>query len=145
MNDILIGLKTSLRVDDDRGQSSKRVRGRRLLRYRLYSDEIEKVLGKKPYPGTINVKVREEDYWSVRKRARNLLKGRVKDGIRLHDAYYVECLMKGLKGIIVFPTKGGHRGTLEVILPEKIQVREGEKVRIYVRDVTTPFPSLSNT
>ncbi len=112
---------------------------------KLYSDEIERILGKRPYPGTINVKVKEEDYWNVRKRARKLLKGRIIDGIKLYDAYYVECLMKGLKGIIVFPTRGGHRGTLEVILPEKIEVKEGEKVRIYVRDAIAPFPSPSST
>ncbi len=111
---------------------------------KLYSEEIKKILGKDPYPGTINLKVSKEEYLEVRRRARNRIRGKRKGSLVLHDAYYVKCLVKGEEGIVVFPTKGGHPGVLEVILPKKLEVKEGDLLRIYVTDVITPFPSPSN-
>ncbi|HEC96326.1 MAG TPA: DUF120 domain-containing protein [Euryarchaeota archaeon] len=99
---------------------------------RVYSDEIKKILGSEPYYGTLNVMVSEDDYNKVKSYAKGVIKGFERYGKKFYDVFYLRCRVKNVDGIIVFPTMGGHKNVLEIILPQKIDVKVGEEVSIEV-------------
>ncbi|MCD6503340.1 MAG: DUF120 domain-containing protein [Euryarchaeota archaeon] len=98
-----------------------------------YSNIIARNLGWKPYPGTINIIVNEATWRTVRALANKKINGFKKNNRIFHDVYYVECVLKGVRGIIVFPIVSKHgKNVIEVILPKKININMGENVEVLV-------------
>ncbi|RLG17971.1 hypothetical protein DRN75_02820 [Nanoarchaeota archaeon] len=99
---------------------------------KVYSKELKRILGKEPYYGTLNIIVNDEDYEKVKRFAKGVIKGFEKYGRKFYDVYYVKCKVNDVEGLVVFPTMGGHKNVLEIILPEKIDVKIGEEITIEV-------------
>ncbi|MCD6158209.1 MAG: CTP-dependent riboflavin kinase [Euryarchaeota archaeon] len=121
-----------MRLTRIKGKVSKGV-GEGKYYVNIYSKVIERKLGWKPYPGTINIVVDKKTWETVRRLTNKVIKGFKVGEKEFHDVYYAKCVLKGVPGIIVFPTVSKHgKNIIEVILPEKIEISAGEDVEILV-------------
>lgn len=104
---------------------------------RQYSERIEKILGFKPYPGTLNIKV-EENMPELGKYDKYQIEGFRKGNRQLGalSAYPVRLHYRSSKVncYLITPERTHHKGILELInqhaLRKKLSLKEGSKVKV---------------
>lgn len=102
-----------------------------------YNPWFERALGFKAFPGTMNVRVKEE---------LGLMDGIIVEPpgggrVTCYSAT-VSANGKRVKGAVVVPDRTAHRGVLEFIAPvnarEALGVRDGDAVVLHVRETLSP-------
>jgi len=101
------------------------------LKQKGYIDQIQKKLGFKPYPGTLNIKTREFPITTPIKI----------DGFKTKERSFgsLECYPIKIKNIscaIVVPTRTHHKEILEIIAPvslrKELHLKDGDKIELEV-------------
>jgi riboflavin kinase len=104
----------------------------------LYAREFERVLGFRPYPGTLNIRL-EEGSARLRERVTRGLKPRIVHpprGLRgLADVLCYPAILEGLDVYVVEPQVEGYdKNLLELVAPfslrEKLGLRDGDRVKV---------------
>ncbi len=105
---------------------------------KVYSDQFEHILGFKPFPGTLNIELSEEDL----ERIINILKQKMgiihgKDGFG--DVKYIKSTLNNkINGALLFPAKTEHPPKiLEFIasenLREDLKLKDGDLVTLMLK------------
>jgi len=104
-----------------------------------YLKQIESLLGGKPYPGTLNVKLEGpavEIIEVLRETPSQIVKGFKTKSRTFGDVKYYPAIIKGLKAAVVLPVRSHHRDVVEIIstnnLRKTLKLRDGDRVEVEV-------------
>lgn len=96
----------------------------------LYAHAIEQHVGFTPYPGTLNLNVRE----AIKPRVLHTINGFVKDGVTYGSVDYTPATINGHSCAILLPRKSMHKKTIELIAKEKLReelgLSDGDEVEV---------------
>ena len=105
-----------------------------------YLEGFQKKLGFKPFPGTLNVKIDDEDIEkriTLREQSPLPIPGFKKNGKTFGKIACYKCVVNGVAGAIVFPENSQHGlAVLEIISPfalrKKLNLQDGTRVTIEI-------------
>lgn len=105
----------------------------------FYSRQLEKLLGEKPFPGTLNVKLNgssAEIVSALKEMPSQIVKG-LKTKVRTFgDVKYFPALIGQEKAAVILPVRSHHSGVVEIISPKNLRkclgLRDGDPVDIEV-------------
>ena len=89
-----------------------------------YMDQIEEKLSFKPFPGTFNIKVTEDDmkaFTKLRKSKGILIKGFEADGKTFGDVIVHKAEIRGFGCAVVMPRLSKHRDVIEVVADRSLR------------------------
>jgi riboflavin kinase len=104
-----------------------------------YKAQFVEKLGFKPYPGTLNVKIEDEDLprvHALRYAGGTPIDGFTEQGRTFGDVIAHRAVLKGVKCTLIFPARGHYTDTVEVVAPEhlrkKLSLKDGDRVTISI-------------
>ena len=99
-----------------------------------YKKEIKKKLGFDAYHGTLNIKITEKKFNSLKNNLSIKINGFKKDNKEFGGAGRKEAKIKNINGAIIMPDTNKHKDILEFIAPVHIKstlkVKDGDKIKI---------------
>lgn len=114
--------------------------GRYYMTRTPYLKQIESLLGERPYPGTLNIRLEgstAEIIEALREMPSQIVKGFRTKSRTFGDVKYYPATVEGLKAAVIIPIRGHHRDVVEVIssknLRKTLKLKDGDKVEIEVR------------
>lgn len=106
------------------------------IRQPKYAEQLKKILGFVPYPGTVNIKVDEETVKEMAAFADVEIKGFVDEGRSFGGARLCPARLEEVDGAIIFPTRTHHRDIIEFIaaknLRKTLKLKDGDIVEVEV-------------
>ena len=100
-------------------------------------DQFEKVMGFKPFPGTLNVRISEEDVSELESFFSQKDGELVPDNTEFCSAWLKKVWVNGMPGAVVFPSddvRVHEKAIIEVMagchLKERLRLTDGDEVRI---------------
>lgn len=115
-------------------------RGSYFISQKFYSEQFEKELGFRPFPGTLNIQVQEENLAQIAEIPEEEF-GMIKGSENFGDVRYIKAsLNEEVNGAIVFPAKTQHpQDILEFIasvnLRDHLNLKDGELVSLDFRAI----------
>ncbi len=107
--------------------------GRKYVSMPYYREEMRRITGEYPYPGTFNVRVEEEERQALLRIAESH-GHRIEPRGELGGAWLYPCTANGVRAWLVFPDLAEHRDHLELIsgleLRRALGVLPGDPVKI---------------
>jgi len=101
-----------------------------------YKKEIKEKLGFDAFPGTLNIKTKENWQHSLEKKDKITINGFEKDGKKFGGATCYMAKLNGIDGSIIIPEINKHKEILEFIAPihikSKLNIKDGDKVKIQI-------------
>lgn len=112
-----------------------------------YEDRIKKILEFRPFLGTLNIKLREHQ--NLERYSKGIIKGFKRDGRTFGDVKFLPVKItfneKSADCYLILPKRTHHRNIVEIIsesnLREKLGIRNGDGVKIELRNATQRNPS----
>ncbi len=112
-----------------------------------YEDRIKKILGFRPFLGTLNIKLREHQ--NLERYSKGIIKGFKRDERTFGDVKFLPVKItfneKSADCYLILPKRTHHRNIVEIIsesnLREKLGIRNGDGVKIELRNATQRNPS----
>ncbi len=112
--------------------------GGRFLSIPEYKNQIKKKMHFDPYPGTLNIRLSEEE---ARKRASlptlefEYIQGFIKEGKKYGGIYVKKCYINGVEGAIIIPVKSRYGfDVIELISPyylrKKLKIKDGSTIEV---------------
>jgi riboflavin kinase len=115
---------------------SGRGEGKKYIGMEVYQKAFQEILGYRPFPGTLNLEVDEEEREKFEKRTESEeITDVYRDGDRLSDVDVFPCRIEGIECAALNLEKTDHPySILEVVAPvelrEKLSLEDGDTVRI---------------
>ncbi len=110
--------------------------GRYYLSKRGYLDQIKKIFGFEPYPGTLNVRLSMEEMTKYRGFLGKAMtiKGFVSEGRTFGDVLAIKAEMEGIICAVITPKRSHYSDVVEVIAPVNLRgllkLKDGDEVEI---------------
>ena len=99
-----------------------------------YKNEIKKKLGFYAYAGTLNIKITENEFNSLRNNLPIKIEGYKKDNRIFGGAGCSKAKIKNINGAIIIPDLTKHKNIIEFVAPvhlkSKLNLKDGDKVKI---------------
>ena len=99
-----------------------------------YKNEIKKKLGFEAYPGTLNVKITEKKFSSLKNNLPVGIKGYKKGRKTFGGANCRKAKIKSINGAIIMPDINKHKDIVEFIAPvhvkSNLKLKNGDKITI---------------
>ena len=100
-----------------------------------YKKEIKKKLGFDAYPGTLNIKIKKNQYNIIKKINPIKIAGYINNGKRFGGASCYKAIIKDINGAIIIPDINKHKnGIIEFIAPmhikSKSKINNGDKIKV---------------
>ena len=112
-------------------------KGGYFLSQKFYSKQFKEKLGFKPFPGTLNIQIQEENLEQIAKIPEEEI-GIIEGEEEFGTVKYIKASLNDtINGALVFPVKTQHpQDILEFIgkenLREKLNLKDGELVNLYI-------------
>ena len=114
--------------------------GKKYLSEKIYAEQFKENLSFIPFPGTLNLSVKEEDYEKfkiLREEKGIIIHGFEHNGKKFGDVKCFVCTVGGReRGAIVIPEKSHYNNVLEVISDRNLRgilsLRDGDEVDILI-------------
>ncbi|MGV8144923.1 MAG: DUF120 domain-containing protein [Methanothermobacter sp.] len=112
-------------------------KGGYFLSQKFYSEQFKEKLGFKPFPGTLNIQIQEENLEQIAKIPEEEI-GIIEGEEEFGTVKYIKASLNDtINGALVFPVKTQHpQDILEFIakenLREKLNLKDGELVNLYI-------------
>jgi riboflavin kinase len=113
--------------------------GRHFMALQGYLDQFMRVLGLKPYPGTLNIKLTPESvpYLELLKHEKGIrVNGFAHDGKQFGGVSLFKASISGIGCTIAIPDKGRYTDVIEVVsdrnLRESMHLNDGDKIDLLV-------------
>ena len=112
-------------------------KGGYFLSQKFYSEQFKEKLGFKPFPGTLNIQIQEENLEQIAKIPEDEI-GIIEGEEEFGTVKYIKASLNDtINGALVFPVKTQHpQDILEFIaqenLREKLNLKDGELVNLYI-------------
>ena len=113
-------------------------KGGYFISQKYYSEQFKKKLGFKPFPGTLNIQIQEENLEQIAKIPTEEI-GIIEGEDEFGEVKYIKASLNGeINGALVFPVKTQHpQDILEFIasenLREKLNLQDGELVNLDIK------------
>jgi len=99
-----------------------------------YKGEINEKLGFDPYPGTLNIKVNNEQINLIKNISPVRIDGFEENNKKYYGANCYKARIKNIEGAVITPDLTRHKDTIEFIAPyhlkSKLNIKNGDKVKI---------------
>lgn len=122
-------------------------KGRYFISQKIYSEQFREKLGFKPFPGTLNIQIHEENLAQIAQIPKEEM-GTIKGKDDFGDVGYIKASLNGqINGALVFPVKTQHpQDILEFIarenLREKLKLNDGDLVTLDIKVIRKPAAQL---
>jgi len=114
--------------------------GRYYLSKRKYREQIERLFGFEPYPGTLNLRLSMEEmakYRGFGKKA-HTIQGFVSEGRTFGDVLAIGAEIDGIKCAVITPKRSHYSDVIEVIAPVRLRdvlkLGDGDVLEIYIHE-----------
>lgn len=114
--------------------------GRYYLSKKGYIEQIERIFGFEPYPGTLNVRLSMEEMAKYRRFAEHMqiIHGFISEGRTFGDVLGLKAEVGGIMCVIITPKRSHYSDVIEVIAPVKLRdaldLNDGDEVEIKVQE-----------
>ena len=114
--------------------------GRYYLSKIKYREQIEKIFGFEPYPGTLNVRLSMEEMAKYRRFAErsHTIQGFVSEGRTFGDVLALKAEIEGIKCAVIIPKRSHYSDVIEIIAPLKLRdildLNDGDELEIRVQE-----------
>lgn len=124
-------------------------KGRYFISQKIYSEQIKEKLGFKPFPGTFNIQINEDNLVEIAKIPEEEM-GTIVGKDDFGDVKYIKASLNSqIDGALVFPVKTQHpQDILEFIasdnLREKLSLNDGDLVTLNIKVIRKHTPNFSD-
>ena len=112
--------------------------GRKYMSMKEYLKIFEEKFNMKPFPGTLNVKISEEEFIMIKKLCKKI-NGFYLNGKYFGGFYYVKGRISSLNVLIIIPELTKYKDVIEIVsdkyLRKELNLKDGDEIIIHLNDV----------